>query len=556
MNTETQPAPSVQPVTVGWRLAWVAALLVIAGYFLMPLGMANQLYYLSCSNAAALVILGAVRVLRPVHVAPWYLLALSLVAASAGNAAYSYYDLIAQEPPYPSLADVCFFVQKFFAAGALWLMVRRRTSGRDWASVIDATIVSIGTGLSLWMFVVAPFVQAQTLPLLDAVVGLGYPMMDIVIASLGLRLLWGPDARTNSALVLLTSSYLVAVVVNAVYLVMLANGTYYFGHPLDALWLSQFALLALAALHPSMRRVAELQPHAAGAQLLSGRRMLALGTAAVAAPFTLLIGVGPNDMLSLRIRGMAALIMFTLVLLRMRGLVHSLESSVEQIAASRAERGRLLEQTVWTGESERRRVAAELHDGPIQGLAATGYVVDVMASQFEAGDTDSARELVRSIQRSLSAEIEGMRKIMTDLRPPALDQRGLEEALRDCVSDLQARTAIEACVDLRLPYRVSASLEIILYRVAQEALANTGKHSEARRVHVELGEQDGQIRMRISDDGIGFDAGKPGGASPPGHAGLAIMRERVELSGGTWTLTSVAGNGTTITAAIPTEVAA
>jgi two-component system, NarL family, sensor kinase len=131
------------------------------------------------------------------------------------------------------------------------------------------------------------------------------------------------------------------------------------------------------------------------------------------------------------------------------------------------------------------------------------------------------------------------------LRPPVLEERGLPAALEDQAAIFRERTGISCETDFT-PLRLDHTIETVLYRVAQEALANVAKHSGGARAEVRLRREGDRAVLEISDDGIGFDIQRKSETLGLGHLGLVSMRERVELAGGVWSLVSSPGKGTRI----------
>jgi two-component system, NarL family, sensor histidine kinase UhpB len=214
-------------------------------------------------------------------------------------------------------------------------------------------------------------------------------------------------------------------------------------------------------------------------------------------------------------------------------------------------RRNLLDQTVRAGEEERMRLAAELHDGPVQRLARLGYVLERASLQLEREDLRAAGELVDRAKEDLRSEVQALRTMMTELRPPVLDQIGLVYALRDHAAQIEQTSSVRCSVDDAVDVRIDPSLETVLYRVAQEALANVVRHAHARNATVSLRIEDGSVVLEVLDDGRGFQAEGTAELGSGEHVGLGIMRERVEMAGGRWSLQSEVGSGTTVRATIP-----
>jgi signal transduction histidine kinase len=169
-------------------------------------------------------------------------------------------------------------------------------------------------------------------------------------------------------------------------------------------------------------------------------------------------------------------------------------------------------------------------------------------------DTDPAAarthlSQLRELQREALAE---MRALIFELRPGNLESDGLVRALKTHSAALQGRLGLPVVVESDLEDRLPLAAEEVLYRIAQEALHNVVKHAAAREVRVRVRQADGGVRLRVEDDGKGFD---PAGV-PDGHLGLAGMRARAERVGATFACESKPGKGTSIEVALgPTALA-
>jgi PAS domain S-box-containing protein len=227
---------------------------------------------------------------------------------------------------------------------------------------------------------------------------------------------------------------------------------------------------------------------------------------------------------------------------------HDIEEALTRL---QAERGQLLDRTVQATEQERKRIAAELHDGPVQRLTALDLKLSWIGGEIERGQIDVVEHL-QDADSLLREQIRQLRMMMTQLRPPILDERGLEAALRDHLISKEERVQLQVSVEASLLKRLAPAQEIVLYRVAQEAVANVLKHAQADHAWLTLQERGGQLLLEVRDDGAGFDPLHVLDGSN-GHFGILGMRERVEMAGGSWELDSVAGEGTTIRATLPRE---
>ncbi len=200
-------------------------------------------------------------------------------------------------------------------------------------------------------------------------------------------------------------------------------------------------------------------------------------------------------------------------------------------------------------ESERRRIARDLHDTVAQALAAVRMSVE---TAMRSGHEDATARFADSLE-SIDDAIAQVRSLAFSLRPPFLEERGLEAALRWLLAR-QAQAADlegEFHADGHLP-RVSAEVEAACYRVAQEALTNVVKHAGARRVTLDLGCSDDGIRLAVTDDGRGMSQGVPFGRDRRRLTlGIVGMRERAAALGGSLKIISRRGVGTKVIAWFP-----
>lgn len=137
-----------------------------------------------------------------------------------------------------------------------------------------------------------------------------------------------------------------------------------------------------------------------------------------------------------------------------------------------------------------------------------------------------------------------------ELRPPALDEEGLASALRLYLEEFSLDTGIEYVLRNELEAEPVNPTRVVLFRIAQEALTNVRKHSNATKVSVTLRRKDAGVSMVLSDDGAGFDVTSDE-LNNPGHIGLAEMRERAEMGGGTFHIGSVPQKGTEVAVWVP-----
>jgi signal transduction histidine kinase len=172
---------------------------------------------------------------------------------------------------------------------------------------------------------------------------------------------------------------------------------------------------------------------------------------------------------------------------------------------------------------------------------------------LKAGELDEGVEVLAKVRRELSEEADNLRRLMSGLRPPLLEERGLIPAIRETLDKYKRDNGVEGEFDGRTTVEIPQDLETLAYRVVQEALSNSSKHSRAHSVNVSVEAVGGQLRIEIADDGEGFDSGKAREYLQMGRVGLASMRERVELANGTFMVHSTPGKGTTVLATLPLD---
>ena len=195
---------------------------------------------------------------------------------------------------------------------------------------------------------------------------------------------------------------------------------------------------------------------------------------------------------------------------------------------------------------ERAHLARELHDSVTQALFSMTLIsrsIELLLDRDPAAVPSKLASL-RDLQREALAE---MRALIFELRPGNVEEHGLMQALRTHSASLSGRIGLPVVVEGELTERPSIETEETLYRIAQEALHNVVKHAGAREVRLDVYRVADGVRLRVVDDGRGFD---PAGV-PDGHLGLAGMRSRAERLGGTLTVTAAPGRGTTIEVVVP-----
>jgi signal transduction histidine kinase len=216
---------------------------------------------------------------------------------------------------------------------------------------------------------------------------------------------------------------------------------------------------------------------------------------------------------------------------------------------------RLLSSQLLTAqETERGRIARELHDGIGQSLSAIKFRVEDALGQLAKGSTESSVSTLGNLIPVIQSTVEEVRRITMDLRPSTLDDLGILATIAWLCREFQATYST---VEIKREISAEESdvpnpLKIVLYRVLQEALNNVAKHSGANMVTISLAKKDNTIQLTIEDNGCGFDVeeARTVESSKRGF-GLGSMKERTELSGGTFVINSAKGRGTFVLASWP-----
>lgn len=220
----------------------------------------------------------------------------------------------------------------------------------------------------------------------------------------------------------------------------------------------------------------------------------------------------------------------------------------EQMQASTLRMRALSRRLVEAQESERRHIALELHDEAGQALVSLRLGLRLLERQIAEGGGVAGR--VAELVETTDGILDGLHRLAADLRPASLDHLGLDAALRQYARSAAAKFGLPVHYRARglTGERLPQAVETALYRVVQEAMTNVVRHARATRVDVMVEHRDGRVLVMIEDDGVGFD---PAQVQTGDHLGLLGMRERADALGGTLTVESAPGKGTTIVVEVP-----
>jgi two-component system, NarL family, sensor kinase len=212
-----------------------------------------------------------------------------------------------------------------------------------------------------------------------------------------------------------------------------------------------------------------------------------------------------------------------------------------RIRAGQRDREQLLQRAIDASETERRRIAGELHDGVVQNLAGVSYSLAAAAERGGASSNGTHETLQRAAAQTRES-IRELRGLLVEIYPPSLHRAGLAAALGDAAAPL-ARRGIAVNTDVPADLELPQETEALVFRVAQEALRNVSNHAEAWHVDVRVERSGDRVTLVVEDDGRGFD---PETTRPEGHFGLSLIEDLARDSGARLALESKPGEGTRV----------
>ena len=217
---------------------------------------------------------------------------------------------------------------------------------------------------------------------------------------------------------------------------------------------------------------------------------------------------------------------------------------------NRQEREVLLLRALAASDTERRRIASDLHDGVVQDLAGTSYALAAAADRIDGTAGPEVSGALRDGAKQTRRSIRQLRSLLVDIYPPDLHRAGLAAALSDLVAPLESR-GVHARVELPPGLRLEPDAEALMFRTAQEALRNVMAHSDAEHVDVSVILQNSHAGLTIADDGRGFTPTVAEAAREEGHLGLRVLADMARDAGGKLDIDSEPGRGTRVLLEVP-----
>ena len=221
-----------------------------------------------------------------------------------------------------------------------------------------------------------------------------------------------------------------------------------------------------------------------------------------------------------------------------------------RLGRSQLDREMLLTRAVEASADERRRIAADLHDGVVQDLAGISYSLNAAAGASDRDTNPAIRSMLREAATGTRDSMRRIRSLLVEIHPPNLRAAGIEAALSDLLSPLPARgteTTLHVADDLQL----TDDTELLFYRAANEAIRNVERHAGASHVWVRIGRRNGRVRLEVGDDGVGFTPAQRERSRAEGHVGLSLLEELAARTNGTLEVRSTPGAGTSFLLEVP-----
>jgi two-component system NarL family sensor kinase len=220
-----------------------------------------------------------------------------------------------------------------------------------------------------------------------------------------------------------------------------------------------------------------------------------------------------------------------------------------RLRASQEQREELLLSSLAASDQERRRIASDLHDGVVQGLAGASYTLSAASDRAQAAGSVELATATARIAVDLRRWVRELRSLVVTITPPALHEQGLLASLTDLAATLESR-GVTVAVSVPDDVALTEATESMVYRVAQEGVRNIIRHARAGHVAIDMVQQGAELVFTVTDDGAGFEPGATGARSR-GSVGLDLLTALVADQDGTLVIQSDLGRGTRLVLTLP-----
>ena len=332
-----QGAQLMRAVHKGWaeagrtcRIYTIVGLLAAFGYFFAPQGSGHHALYDLIGLSSVIAILVGVRRFKPALSLPWYMFAAGQLCFVLGDATRAYYEVIqGVESPFPGLADVSYLAAYPILIYGMAKLVTSRDRVNDMANVIDSLIFTVSLGVVMWVYLMEPYVQDPNVTGPEMIISIAYPLMDVLILGMAVRLAMTRGTRPP-AYYLLMVSLIGLVASDSAYTFTLLNETYHTGLLVDAGWLISYVLWGAAALHPSMVELSKPLEQDKESFTITRQRLVTLTLVTLLAPVVRIVETIRGNDPTVGSTVAPTVIIFMLVMARMSGLVHRLTEALER----------------------------------------------------------------------------------------------------------------------------------------------------------------------------------------------------------------------------------
>ncbi len=501
-----------------WRLFLGVGVVLAAAYYLAPPSVAKLVVWPIIGGASAAAIVLGTRWHRPASPTAWYLMAAAQISLTIGDTLYNVrVRVLHSGQVFPSIVDLCYLLTYPLLIAGLLLLIRRRSPGRDAASLIDAAMITIGIGLLSWTFLISPYVRAD-MPLLQRLVAVAYPLGDVLLLAVAVRLAIGTGRRTP-AWWLVATAIVGVLAADSLFVFQQFNGTWQVGGPVDLGWIVFYICWGAAALHPSMKALSTPEQPTVR---LTRPRLLFIGAAALLAPVVLTVQWTRGVAIDTGMIASMAAVLFVLAAARMWDLS-------SQVTIGR-ERARSVDRILRVRQGEQARVARDLEDGPIRWLNGAMGKLGLARTYTSQTDPVRADEILQELEDGLTQQIHHMRAQLGILRSAALEQLGLIGAITSQAESFAATSGVPCAVEANqedIDEILPPYVQRVLYHVAREALSSIDRDGHPiDGIMLSLNSEGHYLRLSITVHGDGVE--------PPRlrTAALDSMREWVEMVAG------------------------
>lgn len=482
-----------------------------AVYFLLPPNAQSVAFVVVGLVCAGGIYVGARRNADAPQRMPWNLFALGILLEVAGDAIFAFYEIrLDREPPAPSVADAFYLAGYPVLALGIFLLLRRLGGQTSRAAVLDTVIIGVGVGIVQWIFFVDPF-EHMGLDRAERIVAMAYPAVDTLLLVALAQLLVGPGRRTLSYRLLLVSVTL-WVVADELYALDVSG--YQGGDWIDALWMLSYVTWAAAALEPSMARLAEADRRAV--PRLTTPRLVLLAAALLTAPTVIAVERFAHHRVHALFAAGGSALIAVLVLLRLSGLVRSVERARRD--ERHARRDAEFAQRLLVVQNEQLRELDRVKDEFLSSVShELRTPLTSISGYVELLHEDVTDEETRAHLQVVERNAERLLALVNDLLFAARLQSGRLELELEHVD---VRALVEQSVEAARPRAEAAEVDLVvtsaavppvngerirLEQVIDNLVSNAIKFTPAHgHVAIDVGARDRIVCVEVSDTGIGI----------------------------------------------------